>query len=102
MTSTDATAAFVPLKWTVGEPKFATMIQALEETITKERDSLSPLQRAQYAIQLDWLRRGETSQVIAMLSLGVINPEEGKSYFNMVSTLQVRRRPRNIFQLAAL
>ncbi|KIM78152.1 GMC oxidoreductase [Piloderma croceum F 1598] len=89
MASTDATAAFVPLKWTVGESKFAAMIQALEETITKERDSLSPLQRAQYEIQLDWLRRGETPQVlIAMLSLGVINPEEGKSYFNMVSTLQ--------------
>jgi len=98
MTTTDATAAFAPLKWIVGECKFTTMIQSLEETITKKRDSLSPLQSAQYEIQLDWLRKGETPQVlIAMLSLGIINPEEGKSYFNMVATIQVWGRPRDVF-----
>jgi len=91
MTSTDATAAFTPLKWTVGEPKLVAMMQALEETLTKERDSLSPLQKAQYEIQLDWLRKGETPQVLTvMASMGVINPEQGKSYFTMVSSVQVR------------
>ena len=90
MATTDATAAFVPLKWTVEEPKFAAMIQALEETIALERDSLSPLQKAQYEIQLDWLRKGETPQVLfVMMSMGVINPEQGKSYFTMVSSVQV-------------
>lgn len=90
MTSTDATAAFTPLKWTVGEPKLVAMMQALEETL-KERSSLSPLQKAQYEIQLDWLRKGETPQVLTvMASMGVINPEQGKSYFTMVSSVQVR------------
>src|SRR6202044_1251828 len=66
MTSTDATAAFTPLKWTVGEPKLVAMVQALEETLKKERDSLSPLQKAQHEIQLDWLRKGETPQVLTV------------------------------------
>ncbi|KIM78169.1 GMC oxidoreductase [Piloderma croceum F 1598] len=89
MTSTDATAAFTPLKWTVGEPKLVAMVQALEETLKKERDSLSPLQKAQYEIQLDWLRKGETPQVLTvMASMGVINPEQGKSYFTMLSSVQ--------------
>jgi len=90
MTSTDAAAAFTPLKWTVDEPKFVAMMQALEETLAKERGSLSLLQKAQYEIQLDWLRKGETPQVLTvMASMGVINPEQGKSYFTMVLSVQV-------------
>ncbi|KIM85542.1 GMC oxidoreductase [Piloderma croceum F 1598] len=89
MTTTDATAAFSPLKETVGKPKFATMIQALEETITKERDSLSSLQKAQYEIQLDWLRKGEVPQVESVVfSVAVVQAEEGKSYFTILMGVQ--------------
>src|ERR1700733_6834142 len=89
MTTTDATAAFSPLKETVGEPKFATMIQALEETIVKERESLSPLQKAQYKIQLDWLRKCEVPQVESVVfSMAVAQAEEGKSYFTILMGVQ--------------
>jgi len=90
MTTTDATAAFSPLKETIGEPKFTSIILALEETIAKERDSLSPLQKAQYEIQLDWLRKGEVPQVESVLfSMAVVQAEEGKSYFTILMGVQV-------------
>lgn len=97
MTTTDATAAFSSLRETVGEPKFATMIQALEETIAKELDSLSPLQKAQYEIQLDWLRKGEVPQVESVVfSMAVVQAEEGQSYFTILMGVQVWHSPYNI------
>jgi hypothetical protein len=60
---------------------------------------LSSLQKAQHEIQLDWLRKGEVPQVESIvLSMVIIQGEEGKSYFTILMGVQVRHSPHSVFE----
>jgi hypothetical protein len=51
---------------------------------------LTPLQRAQYAIQLQWLQNGSVPQAeIIAQSMGLANPADNTNYLSMISGLMV-------------
>lgn len=68
------------------------MLERLEASIAKDKEQglLTPLQEAQYAVQIDWLRKGEVPGLETLLmSKGYIAPEAGKSYFLLMTGVQV-------------
>lgn len=67
-----------------------TLLQDLEEALT--RKELTPLQRAQYSIQLKWLQGGLVPETeIITQSSGLIAPAPNTNYLSMISGLMVRR-----------
>jgi hypothetical protein len=52
--------------------------------------ALTPLQRTQFKIQLDWLQRGSVPQgEFIVKSMGLINPADNTNYMVLVSGLMV-------------
>ncbi|KAJ7626272.1 alcohol oxidase [Mycena polygramma] len=89
--SNDTTLVFTPLNKIMKEEALAAEIQNLEEDIEakKSAGSLSELEAAQYAIQLDWLKQANVPHVeFVIFSRGLVNPQPGKSYFAVNTGLQ--------------
>ncbi|KDQ18213.1 hypothetical protein BOTBODRAFT_128303 [Botryobasidium botryosum FD-172 SS1] len=88
LTASDSTVSFNPLRQVVSPGVFTSMLERLEAAIDKDKREglLTPLQEAQYAIQLDLLRKGEVPSLETfVMSRGYIAPEQGKSYYVLMS-----------------
>ncbi|TDL18468.1 alcohol oxidase [Rickenella mellea] len=85
----DTTVVYYPLNKVVESSKFAELIQELEQSVAKESPNLTPLQRKQFEIQLEWLKKGENATLETLVfSRGLVNPQEGSSYFMVMAGLQ--------------
>ena len=99
-TAIDMTAAYAPYGTSVSHATYETTIAALKFRIAgaKAKSELTPLQEAQYAIQICWLeeQKGIDVQVLReglhppdletiFFSKGIATPREGDSYFVMLT-----------------
>jgi len=83
----DCLVTFVTLGSIIGESQKKDNIKALQKELKKT--TLSPLQKAQMDILLEWLRSEEVPQAeVVVFSRGLINPAAGSSYQTMVSGIQ--------------
>jgi hypothetical protein len=68
---------------------FDSKLKILERS--SKKGDLTPLQKAQYDIQLAWLKEGKVPDLeIGLFSRGFVMPEPDKTYFVVMAGIQVR------------
>ncbi|KAF7972027.1 hypothetical protein HWV62_19243 [Athelia sp. TMB] len=83
----DSTVAYTPLALATTPPQFSAILARLEAAIAQ--GELTPLQKEQYRVQVELLKKGEVPALETLLmSKGFIAPEAGKSYFILMTGLQ--------------
>lgn len=76
-----------------GNDSSSSLLEALEISISdkKARGQLTPLQEAQYGVQLTWLKDDSIADTeTVVFTKGIVEPEMDKSYFVMATGMQVR------------
>ncbi|KAF8874567.1 GMC oxidoreductase-domain-containing protein [Gymnopilus junonius] len=90
--ASDSIVVYNPLHRVVGETKFPPFMKSLKDSISaaKESNSLTPLQIEQYQVQLKWLEKNPVPNLETMIfSKGLVAPVAGRSYFVMLTGVQV-------------
>lgn len=95
LAASEAALAYIPVPKVLDiiKNQDGASLEELRKTITSknESDGLTPLQAAQYSLQLDWLSSGDCGTIETLfLARGVVNPLPGSSYFLMLTGLQAR------------
>jgi hypothetical protein len=88
----DTTAIYNPVHRVTGETLYTSLVEDLKASIAKAREdkTLTSLQDEQYKIQLEWIEdKAVPNMETIILSQGFVQPQEGKSYFIMSTSIQV-------------
>ncbi len=87
LTATDSAIAFLPLQSLMDQGTVHNWAADLGKAINNDA-TLTPLQQAQYKIQLDWLATGDVPQTEFILFSKGFAAQTDQSYFSMLSGIQ--------------
>lgn len=88
LAATESAVVFLPVSSSTPKDKLQSHLERLEESI--KNGQLTPLQKAQYEIQIAWMKAGEVPDMeVVLFSKGLVMTEPDKSYFVVMAGIQV-------------
>jgi len=83
---------FTPLQKLLDAISAQRLVQRFRDSVSMlSEKKVTPLARAQYSVQENWLKSGAVSEIETIfVPRGIVNPVANKTYFSLLSGILVR------------